>query len=92
MPLVHSVCDQLGECADADDGYSAKHLGWVRFCQPRGYGIIARKTGTHRVEIQGVVSFYAFFSEQPQGGFVILDSVMTSWIQFSGLREVQASF
>ncbi|MDP8256258.1 MAG: NAD(P)H-dependent oxidoreductase subunit E [Candidatus Alcyoniella australis] len=33
--------------------------------------IIARQLGTHRVEVQGVVSFYAFLSEQPQGKIVI---------------------
>jgi len=33
--------------------------------------LIADRVGTHRVEVQSVVSFYAFLSEQPQGKVVI---------------------
>ena len=34
-------------------------------------GWIAEATSTHRVEVESVVSFYAFFSEKPQGRNVI---------------------
>jgi len=33
--------------------------------------IIARQTGTHRVEVEGVVSFYSFLSRKPKGKVVI---------------------
>ncbi len=33
--------------------------------------LIARTVGTHRVEVEGVVSFYAFLSERPKGKVVI---------------------
>jgi len=32
---------------------------------------IARATGTHRVDVESVVSFYAFFTERPKGKVVI---------------------
>ncbi len=33
--------------------------------------LIAREVGTHRVEVEGVVSFYAFLSTEPKGKVVI---------------------
>ena len=33
--------------------------------------LIARFTGTYRVEVEGLVSFYSFFHERPQGKFII---------------------
>ena len=33
--------------------------------------IIAEKVGTHRVEVESVVSFYAFLSEKPKGKIVV---------------------
>jgi len=33
--------------------------------------IIAKQVGTHRVEVEGVVSFYSFLSEKPKGKVVI---------------------
>jgi len=33
--------------------------------------LIAREVGTHRVEVESVVSFYAFLSEKPKGDVVI---------------------
>lgn len=89
--LVHSVCDQLGNAPTRMMDILQSIQDGCGFVSPEAMEIIARKTGTHRVEIQGVVSFYAFFSEQPQGRFVIrlCDDIVD---QFSGLREVQASF
>ncbi len=33
--------------------------------------LIARQTGVHRVEVESVVSFYAFLSEKPKGNVII---------------------
>ncbi len=37
----------------------------------RAMDLIAREMGVHRVEVQSVVSFYAFLSEEPKGRVVI---------------------
>ncbi|MEW6198641.1 MAG: NAD(P)H-dependent oxidoreductase subunit E [Planctomycetota bacterium] len=37
----------------------------------RAMDLIAREMGVHRVEVQSVVSFYAFLSEEPKGRIVI---------------------
>ena len=43
-------------------------LGWI---SNETMQSIARHTGTYRVEVEGVVSFYSFFKQNPQGKFVI---------------------
>jgi [NiFe] hydrogenase diaphorase moiety large subunit len=43
-------------------------LGWI---SPKAMQSIAEFTGTYRVEVEGVVTFYAFFMTQPQGKFII---------------------
>ena len=43
-------------------------LGWI---SPATMRTIAKCTDTYRVEVEGVVTFYAFFMSQPQGEFVI---------------------
>ncbi len=43
----------------------------LRGIEPAVMELIARQVGSHRVEVEGMVSFYAFFSEQQQGEVVI---------------------
>ena len=43
-------------------------LGWI---SPDSMTLIAEFTGAFRVEVEGVVTFYAFFMTMPQGKFVI---------------------
>lgn len=43
-------------------------LGWI---SNDTMECIARYTGSYRVEVEGVVSFYSFFKQSPQGKFVI---------------------
>ncbi len=41
------------------------------YCSSKAMNLIARETGTHRVEVQSVVTFYAFYSEIPKGKVII---------------------
>lgn len=52
---------------------------------------IAQQVGTHRVEVQSVVSFYAFLSEKPKGKVVIrlCDDIID---QMAGSEQVAAAF
>ncbi len=44
------------------------HLGWI---SPDAMKLIADLTNTFRVEVEGVVTFYAFFRTEPQGRHTI---------------------
>jgi [NiFe] hydrogenase diaphorase moiety large subunit len=44
------------------------HFGWI---SPQDMQDIAERTGTVRVEVEGVATFYAFFKTEPQGKFII---------------------
>ena len=45
--------------------------GALGYVPSEALDIIAREASTHRVEVESVVSFYAFLSEQPKGKVVI---------------------
>jgi len=53
--------------------------------------LIAKQTNTYRVEVEGVVSFYAFFSTEPQGKFVIrlCEDIID---RHAGMLEIQRAF
>ena len=53
--------------------------------------LIASQVGTHRVEVEGVVSFYAFLSKQPKGQVVIrlCDDIVD---RFAGCMDVAKAF
>jgi [NiFe] hydrogenase diaphorase moiety large subunit len=53
--------------------------------------LIAEAAGTHRVEVESVVSFYAFLSRQPKGKVVIrlCDDIID---RFAGCEEVTKAF
>lgn len=63
-------------------------LGWI---SPETMQRIAERTGTYRVEVEGVVSFYAFFMQVPQGRFVIhlCDDIVD---RHAGMEDVLAAF
>ncbi len=52
---------------------------------------IAAQTGTYRVEVEGVVTFYAFFSTRPQGKIVIrlCEDIID---RYAGMGEIQKAF
>ncbi len=53
--------------------------------------LIARLTGVHRVEVEGVVTFYAFFSRAPQGEVVVrlCDDIVD---RYAGMEKIAAIF
>lgn len=53
--------------------------------------LIAKETGTYRVEVEGVVTFYAFFSTRPLGKIVIrlCEDIID---RHAGMPAVQAAF
>lgn len=57
---------------------------------PESMRLIAHYTGTARVEVEGVVSFYAFFHSVPQGQFVIYlcDDIID---RYAGVRDIETS-
>ena len=55
------------------------------------FGLIARETGASRVEVESVVSFYAFLADRPKGKVVVrlCDDIVD---EMMGAREVQEAF
>ncbi|OZG72928.1 NADH:ubiquinone oxidoreductase [Hahella sp. CCB-MM4] len=52
---------------------------------------IAAETGSYRVEVEGVVTFYAFFATTPQGQFIIriCEDIID---RHAGVEEIRAAF
>ncbi len=58
---------------------------------PTAFDAIAKELSVHRVEVEGMVSFYAFLSNQPKGQVVI--RVCTDLIdKLKGVEQVLAAF
>ena len=53
--------------------------------------LIAKQIDTHRVEVESIVSFYAFFSQKPKGKIIIrlCNDIVA---QMTGLDEVARVF
>lgn len=68
---IRELCRELGQSGhrvlDAAEGVQ-REFGCV---DSRAMDVIAEEMGVHRVEVEGVVSFYAFLSDQPLGKVVI---------------------
>ena len=60
------------------------------FIGPDTMQLIAKFTQTFRVEIEGIVSFYSFFHQSPQGKFIIYlcDDIID---QHAGMAEIEKS-
>ncbi len=58
---------------------------------PEAMELIARQTGCHRVNVEGVVTFYAFFETVPQGRFIIrlCEDIID---RHAGMRAIQQTF
>jgi len=58
--------------------------------EPAVMELIARQLGSHRVEVEGMVSFYAFFSEQQQGEVVIrlCDDIIDRHAGVAGIARI----
>ena len=61
------------------------------YVPPEHYELIAREAGTHRVEVESVISFYAFLSDRKQGKVVIrlCNDIID---RFKGVADVAAAF
>jgi [NiFe] hydrogenase diaphorase moiety large subunit len=59
------------------------------FISSESMELIAKFTGTYRVEVEGVVSFYSFFHQVPQGQFIIhlCDDIID---RHAGMADVEA--
>jgi [NiFe] hydrogenase diaphorase moiety large subunit len=60
-------------------------LGWI---STDSMELIAKYTQTYRVEVEGVVSFYSFFHQKPQGKFIIYlcDDIID---RHAGMSEIE---
>ncbi|MCF7848458.1 MAG: NAD(P)H-dependent oxidoreductase subunit E [Kiritimatiellales bacterium] len=69
--VVNNICKEFGNdrtrLMDIVRGVQEK-LGYV---PPEAFELIAEKAHTHRVEVESVVSFYAFLSDKKRGKMVI---------------------
>ncbi len=88
---IRAACDRFGNDAGRLMDILLAIQDELGFVSPDAMEVIAEQTHTHRVEVEGVVSFYAFFSQEPQGRYVIrlCDDIVD---QFTGLAEVQSAF
>lgn len=89
--LVASTCEKFGNDR-------ARMMDIVRAIQEKegcvssqALDLIAENIGTHRVEVESVVSFYAFLSSRPKGGIVvrICDDIID---EMKGSDSVVAAF
>lgn len=65
--------------------------GWI---SPESMQIIADATGTYRVEVEGVVTFYAFFMTRPQGKFIVqlCDDIIDRHAGLSAIKRAAEDF
>ncbi|HKL20354.1 MAG TPA: NAD(P)H-dependent oxidoreductase subunit E [Tichowtungia sp.] len=61
------------------------------YVPPEHYALIAREAGTHRVEVESVISFYAFLTDRRQGN-VVLRLCNDIIDRFAGVQDVAAAF
>ena len=61
-------------------------LGWI---SPDSMSQIAECTGTYRVEVEGIATFYAFYKTEPQGEFIIhlCDDIIDQQAGFHSVRS-----
>ncbi len=93
--MVNNQMEQVITTACAGVGYDRTRLMDVLIeCQKNLRGIntkameiIAHKLSTHRVEVEGMVTFYAFFSIEPKGKIIIrlCDDIID---KHNGLQEI----
>lgn len=76
----HRMLDILWQVQDELRGIDSQSMEWI-----------AKQTGTYRVEVEGVVTFYAFFSTQPLGKIVIrlCEDIVD---RHAGMSDIQAAF
>ncbi|MFH0881118.1 MAG: NAD(P)H-dependent oxidoreductase subunit E [Lentisphaerota bacterium] len=68
---IKSICQQFGnDRTRLMDIVRALHDEYGHVSGP-AMDLVAKEVNTHRVEVEGVVTFYAFFSEKPLGRIVI---------------------
>ena len=90
---VRDICkacgDDRGRLMDIVRGVQEK-FGQVT---GKAMDVIAAQVGAHRVEVESVVTFYAFLSESPKGKFVIRVSNCVPCIEYHipGARKVGLS-
>lgn len=90
VPKIKAICGKYGnDRARLMD--IVREVQEVFGCVPReAFSLIADEANTHRVEVESVVSFYAFLSDKKQGDVVIrlCDDIID---RFKGGKEVGAA-
>lgn len=63
----------------------------LRGIDPEAMELVARQVGCHRVDVEGVVSFYSFFSEEKKGEITIrlCDDIID---RYAGVAEIAGIF
>ena len=89
--LIQEICQHYG-----NDAHRMMDILWavqdrLRCIDGDAMSVIAQATGTYRVEVEGVVTFYAFFTTAPQGRFIIrlCEDILD---RHAGMAAVQAAF
>ncbi|MDJ0822479.1 MAG: NAD(P)H-dependent oxidoreductase subunit E, partial [Paracoccaceae bacterium] len=88
---IRSICRDLGNDPARMMDILLQTQDRFRCISPRAMEVIAEATGLSRIAVEGVASFYAFFSETPKGQVTIrlCDDIVD---RFAGLEEVVAAF
>ena len=68
---VMAICERFGNDRTRLLDILLEVQARFRCVEPSLMECIARRIGTYRVEVEGMVSFYAFFSDSPRGQVVI---------------------
>jgi len=89
--LIQEICQQFG-----NDTRRMIDILWavqdrLRCIDGEAMSAIAQATGAYRVEVEGVVTFYAFFATEPQGRFIIrlCEDILD---RHAGMAAVQSAF
>ncbi len=89
--IIREICQQY-----SNDPHRMMDILWalqdrLRCIDGDAMSVIAQATGSYRVEVEGVVSFYAFFATEPQGKFIIrlCEDILD---RHAGMPAVQIAF
>jgi [NiFe] hydrogenase diaphorase moiety large subunit len=89
--IIQSICSDLGNDPGRMMDILLRTQERFRCISPPAMEVIAEATGLSRIAVEGVASFYAFFSAEPKGRVTIrlCDDIVD---RFAGLAEVAAAF
>ncbi len=89
--IIQSICEDMGNNPLRMMDILLRTQDQFRCISPQAMEVIAAATGLSRIAVEGVASFYAFFSSEPKGRVTIrlCDDIID---RFAGLGEVAAAF